>query len=97
MEYNAPAIGRAAVAVLERNGVDVALPDQRCCGMPYLDGGAVEQCRALVRDNVRTLAAAVREGREIVVAGADVQLHAEAGVPVARRLRGRQAGGRAHA
>jgi Fe-S oxidoreductase len=69
VEYNAPAIGRAAVAVLERNGVDVTLPPQRCCGMPYLDGGAVDECRALVRDNVRTLAAAVREGREIVSPG----------------------------
>jgi len=69
VEYNAPAIGRAAVRVLERNGVDVSLPEQRCCGMPYLDGGAVDQCRALVRDNVRTLAQAVREGREIVSPG----------------------------
>lgn len=69
VEYNAPAIGRAAVRVLERNGVDVSVPEQRCCGMPYLDGGAVDQCRALIRDNVRTLAAAVREGREIVSPG----------------------------
>lgn len=69
VEYNAPAIGRAAVAVLERNGVDVTLPEQRCCGMPYLDGGAVDECRALVRANVRTLAAAVREGRQIVSPG----------------------------
>jgi Fe-S oxidoreductase len=69
VEYNAPAIGRAAVRVLGRNGVDVAMPEQRCCGMPYLDGGAVSECRALVRDNVRTLAAAVREGREIVSPG----------------------------
>jgi Fe-S oxidoreductase len=69
VEYNAPAIGRAAVRVLERNGVDVSVPEQRCCGMPYLDGGAVDECRALIRDNVRTLAAAVREGREIVSPG----------------------------
>jgi glycerol-3-phosphate dehydrogenase subunit C len=69
VEYNAPAIGRAAVRVLEHSGVDVALPAQGCCGMPYLDGGAVDECRALVRDNVRTLAAAVREGREIVTPG----------------------------
>lgn len=69
VEYNQPAVGRAAVQVLERNGVDVALPDQRCCGMPYLDGGAIEQCRTLIRDNVRTLAAAVREGRAIVSPG----------------------------
>jgi glycerol-3-phosphate dehydrogenase subunit C len=69
VEYNNPDIGRAAVAVLEKNGVDVSLPVQRCCGMPYLDGGAIEECRALVRDNVRTLAEAVREGREIVSPG----------------------------
>jgi Fe-S oxidoreductase len=69
VEYNAPAIGRAAVRVLERNGVDVSVPEQRCCGMPYLDGGAVDECRALIRDNVRTLVAAVREGREIVSPG----------------------------
>ena len=69
VEYNDPAIGRAAVAVLERNGIDVSVPAQRCCGMPYLDGGAVEQCKALMRDNVRTLAEAVREGRDIVSPG----------------------------
>lgn len=69
VEYNAPAIGKAAVRVLERNGVDVSVPTQRCCGMPYLDGGAMDECRALVRDNVSTLAAAVREGRDIVSPG----------------------------
>jgi glycerol-3-phosphate dehydrogenase subunit C len=57
------------VNVLERNRVDVSLPEQRCCGMPYLDGGAVDQAKALIRDNVTSLAAAVREGREIVVPG----------------------------
>ena len=69
VEYNDPAVGKATVAVLERNRVDVALPPQRCCGMPYLDGGAVEEAQALIRQNVKTLAAAVREGREIVVPG----------------------------
>lgn len=69
VEYNDPAVGKAAVAVLERNRVDVALPAQRCCGMPYLDGGAVEEAQALIRENVKALAAAVRDGREIVVPG----------------------------
>ena len=55
--------------MLERSGIDVSLPPQKCCGMPYLDGGAVEECRALMRENVATLAAAVREGREIVSPG----------------------------
>src|SRR5205823_3101390 len=69
VEYNDPATGRAAVRVLERNRVDVSLPPQRCCGMPYLDGGAVDEAKALIRDNVKSLAAAVREGRQIVVPG----------------------------
>ena len=49
VDYNDPAIGRAAVRVLERNGVDVTVPAQRCCGMPYLDGGDVEECRGAHR------------------------------------------------
>jgi glycerol-3-phosphate dehydrogenase subunit C len=69
VDYYEPATGRAAVRVLERNRVDVSLPAQRCCGMPYLDGGAVDEAKVLIRDNVRSLAAAVREGREIVVPG----------------------------
>jgi glycerol-3-phosphate dehydrogenase subunit C len=69
VEFNDPATGRAAVAVLERNGVDVSLPAQRCCGMPYLDGGAVKKAKGLIADNVKTLAEAVRQGREIVVPG----------------------------
>ena len=69
VEYYQTSTGRAAVNVLERNRVDVSLPEQRCCGMPYLDGGAVDQAKALIRDNVASLAAAVREGREIVVPG----------------------------
>ena len=69
VEFNDPATGRAAVAVLERNGVDVSLPAQRCCGMPYLDGGAVKEAKSLIADNVKTLAEAVSQGREIVVPG----------------------------
>ena len=69
VEYYETSTGRAAVNVLEKNRVDVTLPPQRCCGMPYLDGGAVDQAKALIRDNAASLAAAVREGREIVVPG----------------------------
>src|SRR5262245_354689 len=58
VEYNDPGTGKAAVAVLEKNGVDVSMPAQRCCGMPYLDGGAVKEAKRFMADNVRTLAAA---------------------------------------
>jgi Fe-S oxidoreductase len=69
VEYNAPAVGRATVAVLRHNRIDVTLPRQRCCGMPYLDGGAVEEARRLIDENVASLGAAAREGRDIVVPG----------------------------
>jgi len=69
VEYNDPGTGKAAVAVLEKNGVDVTLPAQRCCGMPYLDGGAVKQARRLIAENAKSLAEAVRDGCEIVVPG----------------------------
>jgi glycerol-3-phosphate dehydrogenase subunit C len=69
VDVNDPATGKAAVAVLERNRVEVSLPAQRCCGMPYLEGGAVKEAKALISDNVRSLAEAVRQGREIVVPG----------------------------
>jgi glycerol-3-phosphate dehydrogenase subunit C len=69
VEYNNPAVGRATVAVLRHNRVDVSLPSQRCCGMPYLDGGGVAEARRLIDENVRSLAPVVRDGREIVVPG----------------------------
>jgi glycerol-3-phosphate dehydrogenase subunit C len=37
--------------------------------MPYLDGGAVKEAKGLIADNVKSLAEAVRQGREIVVPG----------------------------
>jgi glycerol-3-phosphate dehydrogenase subunit C len=69
VDFNDPATGKATVAVLERNGVNVSLPAQRCCGMPYLDGGAVKEAKALISDNVKSLAEEVRQGRDIVVPG----------------------------
>jgi glycerol-3-phosphate dehydrogenase subunit C len=69
VEFNDPATGKAAVAVLEHNGIDVSMPAQRCCGMPYLDGGAVRDAKRLIALNAKSLAEAVREGREIVVPG----------------------------
>jgi len=69
VEYNEPDVGVAAVEVLERNGVDVSLPGQRCCGMPHLDGGDLKRATDLARRNVASLAAEVAAGRDIVVPG----------------------------
>jgi len=68
VEYQEPAIGKAAVAVLERNGFRCELPEgQVCCGMPWLDAGDTEKFREAAQRNVDALLPAVEAGRSIVV------------------------------
>lgn len=69
VNYHDPAVGRATVRVLERNGLEVAVPAQRCCGMPFLDGGDIESALANARENVRTLIELVRNGYDVVIPG----------------------------
>ncbi|MDI3317187.1 MAG: anaerobic glycerol-3-phosphate dehydrogenase subunit C [Bacillota bacterium] len=69
VEYNEPETGVAAVQVLEHNGVEVGLPHQRCCGMPFLDGGDVESARRNAEYNVTQLDAWVRAGYTVVSPG----------------------------
>ena len=47
--YNEPAIGRAAVRVLERAGYAVELAGLRCCGRPMLSKGFLRETRSLVQ------------------------------------------------
>ena len=68
VEYQQPAIGKAAVAVLERNGYTCELPEgQVCCGMPWLDVGDADKFREAAQRNVDALLPAVEAGRSIVV------------------------------
>jgi Fe-S oxidoreductase len=68
VEYQEPAIGKAAVAVLEHNGFSCELPEgQVCCGMPWLDAGDADKFREAAQRNVDALLPAVEAGRSIVV------------------------------
>jgi len=68
VEYQEPAIGKAAVAVYEQNGFACELPaGQVCCGMPWLDAGDVDKFREAAERNVAALLPAVEAGRSIVV------------------------------
>jgi Fe-S oxidoreductase len=69
VNYNDVEVGKAAVQVLERNRLSVSCPEQQCCGMPALDGGDIDGARARAEANVKALAAAVREGKDVVVPG----------------------------
>jgi len=51
-----PAAGHAAVAVLERCGVEVHVPpDQTCCGQPAFNAGFAEHAAAMARATIDVL------------------------------------------
>ncbi len=66
VNYNEPEVGKAAVAVLEKNGIAPRVPKQNCCGMPALEQGDIELAKRLALENVAALAPHVREGRKVV-------------------------------
>jgi glycerol-3-phosphate dehydrogenase subunit C len=69
LNANAPDVARAAVAVLEKNGCEVAVPEQRCCGMPSLESGDIDAARECRGANVAGFLPFVRAGYTIVTAG----------------------------
>ena len=52
VNYQVTDVGKATVQVLEKNGVQVALPDQSCCGMPSFDIGDTAAMAAAARRNI---------------------------------------------
>ena len=79
---SAPDVGKAAVAVLEKNGCEVVVPAQRCCGMPYLENGEIDSARECRRDNVASLLPFVRAGYTIVSPGPTCSLTLRKEYPV---------------
>ncbi len=66
MNYNYPAIGVAAVKVLEAAGYEVILPDKKCCGRPFLSKGMLEEARDCAKYNIEKLYPLVERGIPIV-------------------------------
>ncbi len=64
--YLFPEVARAAVEVLERNGVTVYFPEQKCCGMPSLLEGDRPFTFERAGYNLRQLEEAVDDGYDIV-------------------------------
>jgi glycerol-3-phosphate dehydrogenase subunit C len=61
-----PRLGEMAVAVLERNGFEVVVPPQDCCGLPLQSNGLFSEARAYVRRLAANLAPYARAGIPIV-------------------------------
>lgn len=65
-EYYEPHVGRAAVHVLERNGVHVIVPEQNCCGLPLLSNGEFPGAKTYHLKNVSYLLKYAQAGIPIV-------------------------------
>ncbi len=66
VEYNSPAIGQAAVQLLEAAGYRVVLVDKKCCGRPMISKGMLAEAREHAAWNVARLAPYAQRGVAIV-------------------------------
>jgi FAD/FMN-containing dehydrogenase/Fe-S oxidoreductase len=64
--YNEPAIGQAAVRVLEQAGYSVELADMACCGRTFLSKGFLPEARTLVQTQAPALAGRVADGTPLL-------------------------------
>jgi Fe-S oxidoreductase len=74
VNFQATDIGKATVQVLEKNGVEVVVPEQRCCGMPSFDIGDTQAIQQAARTNVASLHSWVVKGYDVVVPTASCSL-----------------------
>jgi glycerol-3-phosphate dehydrogenase subunit C len=64
--YYEPRVAFAAVDVLRRNGFEVIVPPQVCCGLPLISNGLYAEARRRARTNLHALAGYARRGYRIV-------------------------------
>jgi Fe-S oxidoreductase len=74
VNFQATDVGKATVQVLEKNGVQVVVPEQRCCGMPSFDIGDTQAIQQAARSNVASLYPLVAQGYDVVVPTASCSL-----------------------
>ncbi len=65
-QYLFPDVPEAAVEVFRRNGIEVHVPSQECCGMPPLLEGDRKLALKFARFNIDHLAGIVEDGYDIV-------------------------------
>ena len=74
VEWNRPEIGQATVAVLEKNGVEVAVAYPQCCGMPLFDVGDIVGADEARRAFVSAMKGWALKGYTIVTPGPSCSL-----------------------
>jgi len=64
--YNNPAIGEAALAVLAKNGVDAQVVYPGCCGMPQLEQGDIARVAEKARETAAALRPYIDAGKDVI-------------------------------
>ncbi len=67
VEYQETSIGKDLVKVYEHNGIECNNTAAGCCGAPWLHSGDVKEFTKIAEKNIKTLAAEVRSGTDVVV------------------------------
>ncbi len=65
--YYYPEVGEATMAVMEKNGVEVVVPSQVCCGLPIMAKGNLKDAATNMQHNTMSLYKLVFEGYAIIV------------------------------
>ena len=65
--YYYPQVGEATLAILKKNGVEVKVPRQVCCGLPMMAKGNVKDAMSNMRRNAGVLSKLVSDGYAVVV------------------------------
>ena len=66
VNYYEPHVADAAIEVLSRNGLEVIVPPQVCCGLPMISNGQYASARKKAATNTSVLAGYARAGYRIV-------------------------------
>ena len=66
VNYNNPAIGEAAQAVLAKNGVATEVVFPQCCGMPQLEAGDLGKVAAAAKHVAAALGPLIDNGYDII-------------------------------
>ena len=66
VNFYATDVGKAAVQVLEKNGIEVVVPEQRCCRMPCFDIGDTDGIVKAAKANLASLKPWLEAGYDVV-------------------------------
>jgi glycerol-3-phosphate dehydrogenase subunit C len=64
--YYCPNLGKATMEVLQKNNVEVVVPDQQCCGLPMVSKGNYVQARKYMEFNTRKFSELVSKGYAVL-------------------------------